>query len=285
MSTLSMPATNVPSPTRRSVLAAGATALATIAAGAAGPTDALAAGAAVPTAAAALSEVDRRAITLWARRRRLIRFNIDAVARELEAENQLPWWMKPGPRHLYADGSFGEEQSGWPAIPDAKPPHAGRINIRPDEDFLWGLYQANRNLGGETAQAAYDKARADLRARVEARDREYDRLGVMESAKRSERTCNAIIDVEEKISDLDCEASPYAAAAMALLTAREVARDDGAEIVPNPGAWLFITMLRLLRPAIDGLIAEDVDRALAAADTYDGYVLLAAIDPRFPSDA
>ncbi len=274
MSTLSTSVENNPSPTRRHVVVAGAALAAAAVAGS--PI------AAAPAAAAALNDVDRKAIALWERRRQLIAEWVDAAVRENAAEAQLPWHMKPGPRHLYAGGSFGEEIAGWPAIPDAKPPVAGRINIRPDEDELWGLYQASLGvLDREKATLNYDKARADLRARVEAREREYARLGLTEAAERAERVHNAIVDVEKEISDLDCEDSLHAAAAMVLLMTREVLRDDGAELVPSPGPGPFLALLRLLRPAIGGPIAEDVDRALAAADTFEDGAIIAAIDPRF----
>ncbi len=271
MSTHSTSARDNRSPTRRRVLIAGTAAVAAVAAPAR----------AALAAAAALNDIDRRVIALWAQRAQLIAVWADAHAGENAARQQLPPWMNPGPRHLYADGSFGEEQSGWPAIPDAKPPAAGRITIRPDEDELWGLYQASRTLGLETARPDYDRARAGLRARVDATDREYVRLGLTEFAERAERTHRAITAIEEEISDLDCEESLHAAAAGTLLLAREVLRADADEFAPQPGVGLFVAMLRLLRPAIDGPIAEDLDHVLVAADTYEDGAILAALDPRF----
>lgn len=273
MSTISTSVKDNPSPTRRRVVVSGAALAAAVFAGS--PI------AAAPTAAPALNNVDRQAIAFWERRARLITEWVDASAHEKAAEEQLPWWMKSGPCYLYADGSFGQETSPWPAIPDAKPPVTGVINIRPNEDLLLGLYKASRTAGVEAAQLAYSNELANLRARVEAREREYARLGLSEAVERSERAGDAIIDVEREIADLDCGVSPHAAAAMTLLMAREIAGDSDFEIVPKPSTGLFLAMLRLLRPVIGGLIADDVDRALAAADTGRDDAFVAAIDPRF----
>ena len=275
MPTLSTSAKDNPSPTRRRVLIAATSAVAAIAASpiAAAP------------AAAPLNDVDRQAMALWERRDRLIAEWADAYARDKAARTQLPWWVKPGPRYLYADGSFGEEQSGWPANPDAKPPVAGRIDIRPSEGELRNSYLETHIFALESVRLAHDKACADLHARVEARDREYARLGLTESDEQLEQMHNAIATIEDELSDLDCEESLHAAAAMTLLMTREVLHVDADEFAPQPGVGLFLAMLRLLRPAIGGLIAEGIDRALAAADTFEDGAIIAAIDPRLAPEA
>jgi hypothetical protein len=82
-----------------------------------------------------------------------------------------------------------------------------------------------------------------------------------------ERLRDEIFDVEEEIGALDCDYSPHATAAMALLTMRELTLDDDIkDALPWPHAGMFVAVLQLLRPLVGGAIAADVDRAIAAAD-------------------
>jgi hypothetical protein len=254
------------SPSRRTFILASGGAVAGLA------TRAAAAPLPSPTAA------DRRASQLWSRRRRLSAMFSDAATRERAIEAGLPWWAKPGPRYakdgaLLLDGG----QSSEPAIVGLLET-GEHVDLRPDELTLrHDFVRESRFLSAREARARYDDGMRALSERRRAAQRERERHEpVGDDGDRRDRIIDLLGNVEVELGTIDCD-GPAATAAAILEMLYETGRANDRD---SDQFWVNVLLVRSLltpmRPALEGDLAEDVDRVLACESLED---MFAVLDP------
>lgn len=250
--------------TRRAVLgfltAAPALALPAVAAIAAPPPVAALAG--LPALSPDLTADDRRAVALWEGRAAL-RPVIDRLRRaEDRAAARLPWWAKPGPEMLRADGSFTGDVTTYTADPDAVPPEEGLTRrIRPSEYQARLDFEADASFWGRAAaQKRLDKQLAKIAA-LKARRREAEEVaGYAKAARALAQRLDQVRRIEAELQALPAT-SPHVAAARLFLEAawqcsiHTRVRNNGEMAVAVIG-------LTALRERLTGRLRRDVDEIL-----------------------
>lgn len=225
------------------------------------------AAAAMPEAPAACAAVpaDDGALALWAARQGAIeRLRVSQGAYR-EASAKLPVWAQSGPRMIGHDGNPCGDDTGWPLDETVKPSthvSAWRISRPSPLDRRENFDFAVRTFGlkGKARRNARDRMHrriAAINARVAARDRLYDQLGITELDREGDAICAAIIAAENAICDSADNSPNVIAARLLIAVCDNCGHADHATGQGRCGTMgLALIALTPLLPGLTGLIRD-----------------------------
>lgn len=186
----------------------------------------------------------------------------DAYARYAAARDALPFWAKPGPQYICADGAFDGPEVGWPLDVTVEPPKfsgARRIARLSTYDLRVEFHRYAGWAGEAQAKKIYILRLRKLAKLRKAQRAEQQKLGLKEL----EVALDVLLDrrydlTSEILNSSDC--SINAAAAKLVVAIWFEASPPRLEGMPLNH---FTAPLESLAPHLTGQIATDVARLLA----------------------
>lgn len=171
------------------------------------------------------------------------------------AADLLPWWAKPGPEYLLADGTMTGSIVDWPAIEGLTPPNRPGVfrQIRPSRTSLEERWT---NPGaGPDGRRHLDLALAQLDARKAAQRAEEERLGLPAINRILEQLLAAHFEAKWKVYDLP-PVTPMIVAAQLMIDCIENVEPNEA---PARSADVETAILRLrnVLPYLSGRLVGD----------------------------
>jgi hypothetical protein len=200
---------------------------------------------------------------LWAERQKHVE-RLSLLSDEYSvAHDELPAWAKSGPERLDANGNFCGEIVAWPLVEDLTPPNMGERIVRPSIyhakehfDFAVSVF-ASSPKGRENCRATMRRSIKAIVARLRARRRLYEELGLVRLDREMSDACTAMCAAEDAIGELTLAPNVVAATLLAGLS-NDCSRSDFAEGNGYCGTMaMAMVALRGLLPNLTGAIRDD----------------------------
>lgn len=229
--------------TRRNMLATTAAAVAAVAP-------------AVAVASSARAEIDA-----LLERRIALDLNEQALgAQHRAAQATMPWWAQPGPSHIRHDGTWTDDDWGWPAIDNGELPRMGMLlNKRPSPSDLASEFESIVTFFPEDRARARGRYREQMRAlvaRVRRQRAEEEKAGLPAIDAQAEATEQEIIRINRQLRRIYVgqEDLPQKAVALILLDIiDQVSGDRVNDEFP----------LLALMPAVTGAVRGRAEQVIA----------------------
>jgi hypothetical protein len=191
---------------------------------------------------------------LWRKRMTVLAQLAENSAAYKKADDTLPAWARPGPNLIMKDGSYSKDCCGWPEIENPEPSAYGEaMSVRPNLYEIRARFEANPFNWREDVKALYRQRVRQFIARIREQRRLKEAAGIPAIAKRADKLCDALQEVEETIQQA-CLPGAYIALAMTMLI--QLSYDD------LDGAKSPVRTLQVLMPILPQYLATEAQKEI-----------------------